>query len=349
MPEPPVPPDPHQALDNAVTDQQAAIDVLTRVLRAMDQWGDFESVVAKTRNLLDRQQRLRADTERQGKQSLGQRLEALTEEERTELRRIARTQEQIAAETENALATLRDFAESLRGKDPAAADSVGTALRAAAGSDVVKQMHDAAGAVGENRTAAAVVNQRTAETTLSRMLAALEERRERELAELVKRIEDHKQALDEILRQQQALLDANREAQSVGAGPAAFSEQGEQQRTVRRNTEHLADEMGRVDRLADAAQLARAATEPMGLAEASLAKADGPLAEAQQQQAVDILTEAATALEQIAEKTDFEAMQRSLAVVQAKLQEVYNEQQEINEQTVPPHRPGRPEEATGSR
>jgi len=320
-------------LRQAGANQQTAIEALAGIIRSMDQWGDFQEVVAKGRDLLDRQQEVRTRTVDQGKRTLGRRPESLSDDEQAQLRQTRRRQLRIAEETEQLLKRLGRLAERRRAKDPAGADALEYALRAALAGEVVKQMRDAAEAIQSNRTAAAVIGQRTAETGLSRMLAALEERRQRQLAELAKRMAGAEQALAEILRRQRELLEATQEAKRLGAADDVFRQHAGRQRTVKRNSLRLADDIEDMQRAAGPARLVRGAAGSMGRAESALNQTDGTAAEEHQADAIDLLAEAVLELEELARQVDFEAMQRSLAVVQAKLEEIRNRQQEVNEQS----------------
>ncbi|MHC4235539.1 MAG: DUF4175 family protein, partial [Planctomycetota bacterium] len=323
--------DRNSRLRQAGDNQQAAIDALARTIRLMDQWGDFQELVAKIRDLLDRQQAVRTQTGEQGKRTLGQPPESLPSAEQAELRRTQRRQLQLAEETEQVLERLRRLAQRHRDKDPAGADALEYALRAALAGDLAKNMRDAAEAIQSNRTAAALIGQRTAETGLSRMLAALQERQQRQLAELAKRIEGTERALAEILRQQRELLEATVESQRLAAGQDVFRQQSGRQHTIQRNTVRLAEDMDDMQRVASPARLIREATDPMGRSKSALDQADGIAAEDHQAEAIDLLVQAALELDELARQANFEAMQRSLAVVQAKLEEIRNHQQDINE------------------
>lgn len=320
-------------LEQADADQQAAIEVLAQVIRLMDQWGDFQEVVNKTRDLLDRQQNVRSATADLGRRTLGQLPEALSDAEGAELRQTQRKQGQLAGEAERLLDRLRRLADRIRAKDPAGADALEQALRAARAAELVQRMGDAAEAAGDNRTAAAVIEQRAAENGLTEMLAGLHERQQRELAELVKRIETAQRAVGELLRQQRELLEANLEAQRLAAEPDVFVKQGGQQHTLKRNTLRLGDDLADMPAAAGAGRLVRQAAAPMGQAEEVLNDGSGAEADDHQADAIDLLAQVALELQQLADQTAHQAMQRSLAALRAKLEGIRNQQQEINDRT----------------
>ena len=328
-------------LEQAGSSQQQVIDALRRVIHLTSQWGDFQEVVNNTRDLLDRQQALRADTAAFSEAAIGQRPDELSEELQAQLRQIERRQTQLAEEADGALARMRRLAERNREQDPAGADALEQAVRAAIAGDVAGRMDAAAKAVSANRTSAALIEQRSAETALAKMLAGLQERQQRELAELAKRLERFEQVVAELLRQQKELLQANREAQQLSAEDQAFIDLAPPQHTLRRNALGLADDMadapggggGAATAGPQPAHLVRKSVEPMGQAEAALIDADGPQAAERQEEAIDLLTQAAERLNQLADQAKEEAYRRSLAALQAKLESIRSRQHGINGRT----------------
>lgn len=331
-----------QLLERAAGDQQATIDALRRTVRLMDQWGDFQEVVNKTRDLLDRQQALRAATTEQGRRTLGQRPEDLSGQQQTRLRQVQRQQSQLADETEALVGRMQRLADGSRAKDPAGADALQQATRAAVASDVTERMRQAAEAVGANRTAAALIDQRTAQSALTSMLEGLQERQQRELAELAKRLESFEQAVAGLLRQQRDLRGANEEAQRLEAEDDTYVGLASPQRRLKRNATRLADDMEELssrgpaaDRSAEnPAQLVRQSAAPMAKAESALTRAEGPRAGAYQTQAIDLLAQAAAELEELARRTREEASRQSMGALRAKLEGIRDTQQDINDQTL---------------
>jgi len=326
-------------LAQAVARQQEATDALGRLIRSMDQWGDFQEVVSKTRDLLDRQQGLRAETVELGGRTLGRRPEDLPEQDQAALRQAQRKQAQLADEAEGLLNRMRHLAQRNRVKDAPGATALDEGVRAAVAGEVTARMRTAAEAVSQNRTAAAVVEQRTAETALARMLASLEERQRRELAELAKRMERFEEVLADLLGRQRDLRAATEEVGQVGAADEVLVELAPRQHTLRRNALRVADDMadlagaGRLAGGAGPARLVRKSGGPMDQAETALAERDGRTAARNQAQAADLLAQAVEQLRELARKAAEEAFRRSMAALQARLEEVREQQQEINTQS----------------
>ncbi|MDO8629612.1 MAG: hypothetical protein Q7R41_03905, partial [Phycisphaerales bacterium] len=147
-------------ISDAAKSQETAMDRLHEVLRAMGQWGTFQGLISRTRDLLDRQSEIRAQTAELGKSMLGKPVESLDGEERNSLRRNQRLQEQLTDDVTQHLARLEQQKSASREKDPSGADAIDAALRGARTNDMTRHLREAAEAIGANRTAAATNEQR---------------------------------------------------------------------------------------------------------------------------------------------------------------------------------------------
>ncbi len=100
------------ALQEAAREEGRALDHLQGVLRTMSQWGHFQGMLTKTRDLVDRQEAVREDTTALGHRTLGKPLESLTAVESAALKRIKRRQEQLAVDLEQLLERMTQHAET---------------------------------------------------------------------------------------------------------------------------------------------------------------------------------------------------------------------------------------------
>lgn len=321
------------ALAEAATQGHAAADRLRALIRQMDQWGDFQDVVSKARDMVDRQERLRRQTRTLGGRTLGKRAEELTPAQRRDLRQLERRQRQLADELGGLLARLGEAAASRAGEDPAGAATMRAALRAASAGEVVERMGRAAAAVAENRLAGAGVEQRLAERGLSQMLAGLEEREVRRLAELVKRLDRADVAAGALLADQEALLAATREAVAAGSAAGVFGGLSSDQARLERNATGLGEALSGSDETSDAGRLIRQSGRMMRRAVDSLSGGDGSGALEPQASAVGKLRAATALLEARARLAAHRASQRMMAAVRARLEEVRVRQVTIREAT----------------
>lgn len=327
-------------LTTAQTAQATAVDELQQVLRWMGRWGDFQAVVAKTRDLLDRQQQVRAAALRQGRAAVGKPIDSLTDKERTSLKRVVREQKQLAREMDQWLDRGRSLRERLQAKDPASVQALDGALRAAVAHRVLPRMKQSAEALDDNRTAAASIEQRAAESGLAAVLSALEARQARELAALRKSVEHMLGAVAEVLRRQEALLAAVEEAVERVSLPArpdattnALANLADEQHAVRRNTQRLGDQMSESPGAARAAAEMDKAPAPMRSAERELRASVPDRAVVGQREAIALLQAALEELRLLAARTEQRIMRQTLAQTRRKLQDIRDRQEEVNGET----------------
>ena len=319
-----------QTLGQAVQSQEAAVERLHALIRVISQWGSFHGLLTRTRDLLDRQEALRHQTTELGKSMLGKPVESLTDPELTKLKRTKRQQGQLADDIEQLLARMKQLSATSRQKDQPGAQALDAALRAARAHETAKHMQTAVEAIEDNRTAAATIAQKTAADGLRKMIAALRDRDNKELEELRKRLERAEDQVAYLLEQQQALRRATHEAGVVGADQATFDSFAQQQRTLKRNTRLLGQELAIVERAAVAARPVRQAAAPMGEAEGHLRESQAEPAKLAQDEAITLLEEALTRLEEVAQETAEEALWRSLEQIRENLEAILSAQRDVN-------------------
>lgn len=318
-------------LQAAAAAQAQAIEQLNSVLRNMSSWGAFQGLVARSRDLLDRQNAVRTQTAELSGAALGKPVESLTPEEAAALKRVERQQDQLAGDLERHLASLEQVAAATREKDPAGASAIDDALRAARANDAQKHAESAVDAIQANRTAAATMEQRAAAEAMRKMIAALRERDERELAELRKRLEDAEELVADLLKQEQDIKGASHEAVSVGADQAAFSELSGQQRTLARNTRMLAEDIAEIGKAVSASRHVRSAVDPMGRAEVELAGRQPAAAGPSQDQAIAHLEDALADLQALVQEDADDAFRRTLSHIHEELQAILDAQRPVTD------------------
>ncbi len=319
-----------QALQSVTGLQQEALDRLNEVLRTMSQWGAFQGLVARTRDLHDRQTALRTQTAELGPTLLGKPVESLSPTEAVALKRLERQQDQLADDVERHLTTMEQLAGATRDKDSSGAEAIDDSLRVGRAQELAKRVRQAADAIRSNRTAAASLDQKTAAETLRKMIATLREREERELAQLRKRLERAEDEVAVLLEQQLGLRTATHEATLVDAADSAYADWETGQRTLARNAKMLADDLAEVPRAAGAATHVRQSAEPMGKAEGQLRARRAGLAVEHQDDALKRLQDALTELENMARDSAEDALRRTISHIHDELEAILNGQQAIN-------------------
>lgn len=318
-------------LQTAAAAQMQAIERLNVVLRGMSSWGAFQGLVARSKDLLDRQNTIRAQTAGLTHASLGKPVESLTPEEVAALKRVERQQDQLAGDIERHMANLDQVAQTTRERDPAGAGAIEDALRAARANEVQKHADAAVEAIQGNRTAAAALEQRAAAEAIRKMIAALRERDERELAELRKRLEDAEELVADLMKQQQDIKTATHEADAVGADQPVFADLSTQQRTLARNTRMLSEDISQIERAVSASRHVRLAVDPMSQAEVELSASKPVVAEPAQDRAIGHLQDALDDLQALVQEDAAAAFRRTLTQIQEELQAILDAQKPVTE------------------
>lgn len=319
------------ALDEAARQETDALERLRGALRVMAQWGDFQGLVAKTRDLLDRQNDLRHQTDALGRATLGKTPESLSESESAALQRTQRQQEQLTGDFDQLTRHMEQLRDRAWDKDPAGADAIDAALRSARAQDIAKRLRGAADAIGQNRTAAATVDQQAAADAIRRMIHALKQREDRELALLKKQVERAEEQVAELLESQRALRGATADADQTKAAAPVVVDLADQQRTLRRNTRLVGEELAVEEKTAAAARWVREAVAPMSEAERQLDASAAAPALPEQDRAIVLLSDALAELQAQAQAIADQQLRRTLAQIREELESLHAAQEGVNE------------------
>ncbi|MBU0716665.1 MAG: hypothetical protein KJ749_00315, partial [Planctomycetes bacterium] len=317
-------------LRSALDHESTAAAQIRQVLQTMTQWGSFQGVLARTRDVLDRQTDLRTQTADMGKSTLGRSIADLTSDEQVALKRLAHRQNQIADDVVQLLARLEGLVRAADEGDPSGAEAAEAAARAARAGDLSKRVQSAAQAVEENRTAAATIDQKVAVDVMQKMVATLEEREDRELARLRRRLQRAEDQIDALIDDQQALHAATQEALAIKAPDSALIPLEQQQGTLERNTRLLAGELEDATDVGDVAIAVRHAAAPMKDAETRLVERKLEPAGEAQAEALMLLRAARAQLEALAQAAAERELRRSLAHIREALESLLSNQQEIS-------------------
>ncbi|NOS99305.1 MAG: hypothetical protein HOP29_01605 [Phycisphaerales bacterium] len=338
-------PSPPIDLAVALDRQQALADALRDVIRELDEWGDFQAVVNRTRDLFDRQQALHDQTARLAERTLGQRADELSADNHAAVRQTHRMQDQLAGDLNGLLERIQSLVHdetgaarvesaSPDGRDPPnAVEQIPTLIGIAAAEETVKHMHAAADAIDQNRLAGAGLEQQAAQRGLREMLARLQERDVRRLMELAKRSRDALRAVAELRDQQTALRVAVREAVDLAAPADVLTGLAAEQTRLRQNAEQLARDLFDDEETAAAGEFVRIAAADMNRGERQLLDGHGAAADPSQAAAIDQLNRAVAVLEEQARNAAQAATQRMLAAVGNALEQIRDGQQSVNTDT----------------
>lgn len=323
--------DAEELAESAREKQDEAIRGLDEMLRRLSEWGHFQGVVTRARDLLDRQQTLREDTRSFAKETLGRRAEDLSEEQAKRLAVLRRRQQQLGGELKQFLERMESLARDGSSESESAAEVAAEAGRTAEAHDVTRRAEEATSALDQNRSAAATIEQKAVSQGLRAVLRTLREKDSRELAALRKKLEDAREQVAMLLERQVDLRLVTEEASGLGASAQqAMAMAGDQSR-IATNTQLLADELARKDRMGDAAQALRESSSPMERARGGIATADFSTALTNQDEAIARIEDVLAMLDALADEAAEESLRRSLQQIRDDLQEILSQQQEVDE------------------
>ncbi|MCH8148876.1 MAG: hypothetical protein IH987_12905, partial [Planctomycetes bacterium] len=320
-----------EALSDASRNQSSAVEQLRVLLGSMAQLGDFQALVGRTRDLIDRQDEIRSQTQHLGKSLLGKAIESLDAKEAAALRRVQRRQAQLAGDVGQLLARLQRSRATPDEQDPSGQEAIDDAIRAARTSKVDGKVKSAAEAIAGNRTAAASIDQKAAAAGLRKMLRALQKRQDRELDRLRKVVRDAASEVRQLLEEQTDLREATNEAVLITPETETLAELGDGQRVIGMNTRALGDELEERVQTFDAARVVRSAADRMTAAEKRLGTGDALSAREAQDQAIAELTEAIELLNALDRRVAKEEMRRTLGEIQSVLESMVQAERHIDD------------------
>lgn len=324
----------HSDLKDSASSQHGAIDALRDMIREIDQWSDFEHAARKVRELLDRQEALGRDIDHLARSIEGRPLDELHTVDRTELSRAGTGQTLLVRETGELLERMAVLATELAGSDQAASESLNRARDVGIQRGAVQHMTDAAEFIRSNRANRARASQAESASALRAMLAAMDDKPRRALADLSRRVADELARLERIIAAQRELLTRTR---TVADGPqlvGALAGIAGRQETLGRTTLKLAAdiEAQEDEGIAAKADLHEAAGRMAEVVE-FLESDRQPDAEAGQQAALDVLVSAFNRLQRLQLQTERLLGEYSMAAIREELEAIRLAQSRLREES----------------
>ena len=324
----------HSDLMDSAEDQRGAIDALRSMIREIDQWSDFEDAARKVRELLDRQEALGRDIDHLARSIEGRPLDKLHTLERTELARAGTGQSLLARETDELLERMAALASELAGTEKPASESLKRARDVGVQRGAIRHMSEAAEFIRSNRVNRARGSQAESASSLRAMLAALDDKPRRALADLSRRVADVIARLERIVAVQRELLE---KTQAIGDGSRsveALVGLAGRQETLGRTTRTLAADIEpRQDEgIAAKAELHEAARRMAEVVE-PLESGRSVDAEAGQQEALGLLVSALDRLQQLQAQTERLLGEYSMAAIREELDAIRQAQVKLREES----------------
>jgi hypothetical protein len=322
-----------QSLADARKDQQSIADELKRMLDGLSEFETYRGVVKDAQTLLKQQE----ETMKQAADAatrpdlMGKSPETLTPEQKADLDNMAARQSDLSKNLQNLLERMDELAKNLDESDPLAA----SAMREAANENRQKgtgaKMNEAAERLQRNQMGQARSRQEASRQELRDLVDSLENRREKELARLVKELKNAESEMKELRRRQAQNLKATREAKQ---NPNA-QERKEQLKRLSKEQEQIQQELKRqLQKLAKlnaerAARAGQQASGKMGKAQQQLDQDQGDDADQNEEEALADLNDAQDELEEMRREAEERLAMEQLARMGDQLRSLAERQEKM--------------------
>jgi len=311
--------------------QDRVIASLERMLGQLARWDNYRRFHRRIGQLLRDQKEAAGRATELGRRTLSRELKDLNPQEAADLKTLARWQLELARRLEATLEQMGQTSLQLRDSDPLAAETVSDALGRARQLAISDQMRSAGGYLQQNQIGQAIGRQRRSIQDLQEILDILANRREHELARLVKKLRQAESDLTQLEGEQRQLQKQMQKAAGdpdQAAGGRQLKRLAQQQNRLEQLTRSLARRLERL--LADrAAGSTGQAADKMAQAGQSARSGGGQSASQQAQGARKDLEEARRQLTKNRRKAKAELATEQLSRLQDTLQHLYRRQEKV--------------------
>ncbi|MBX3394534.1 MAG: hypothetical protein KF841_04115 [Phycisphaerae bacterium] len=246
----------HAALEESIGAQRQALAEFADFLEALQRWSEFADAGRVIRDLLDRQEELIRQSGALARETLSNSIEELSAAQQNALADLGASQSRLRSESVAAFRGLNELAATLATSDPASATTLIRAAAMAAESAIIENMASASAEIERNRLRGARESQASAADGLRRVLASMEQRIDRELADLSRDVSDLAGAVEKLLRAQEALIEQAHSLPEQSAQPLESPRLADRQRTLAQTAEGVSGRVNGVDHEAMSAKFA---------------------------------------------------------------------------------------------
>jgi hypothetical protein len=239
-----------ESLAAAVAGQDEVVESLERMLGELSPWDNYRGFHREIGRLRREQEELKDETSDVGRETLTKDVKELDSQQQADLKKLASRQLDVARRFDRIQERMERAAGELDASEPLAAGTIADALHQARQRGVGSKMRAAARHVEENQVGQASEEQRALSEDLREVLDILANRREHELARLVKKLREAERQLDEMREQQEGLRKKWAEAAERPDGGAERRRELErltrQQQELQAQTERFARTLARL-------------------------------------------------------------------------------------------------------
>jgi hypothetical protein len=244
-----------------VDSQQEVRDELTDLIKLLDRDEDTWVVKQQLEDLIKQQHELEQATQKLGQQTIGKKPEDLTEQQRSEMDKIAQKQRDVRDQTRDLIDEMRERDKALEKIDPQAAESMRAAADRAEQQQLDKDMEQAAQDAEQNKMSSATAKQQQAQSTMQQMLKDIAESKRAQAQQLIRQLASLIESIQRLITVQEneltllatatdtknfsgldrSMIRLNQNTQSV-AGEARSA--GQEARRIARALDRAADTQG---------------------------------------------------------------------------------------------------------
>jgi hypothetical protein len=325
--------DARQALAQARTYQQAIADELQKMLDGLSEFETYRGVVKDAQALLKQhEQTMKETAESSSKPDLmGKPVNELTPEQKADLGNLAARQSQVAKNLRDLLERMDEMAKRLEETDPLAGAALKEAAEQSRKQATAGKLGEAADQLERNQMGQAESRQEQARQEIRDLVDSIQNRRERELARLVKELKNAEADLRKLRVRQAQNLKKTRDAQKKPDSKERKAElqklakeQAEIQKELKRQLQKLAKL--NAERAGRAGENARA---KMSKAESQLDQDQADEAGKDQEEALADLNDAQDELEQTRRDAEEQLATEQLAKMGDHLKSLAERQEKV--------------------
>jgi hypothetical protein len=326
-----------KALAEAKTNQKSIADELQKMLDNLSEFETYRGVVKDAQELVKQQeQAMKQSAEVAARPEMtGKPQEDLTPEQRGELSNQAARQGQIRSGLQKLLERMGEMAGRLDESDPLASAALREAAEKSQKQGTAGKLGEAAEKLERNQMGSARSRQEQARNEMRDLVDSIQNRREKELARLVKELKNAENELAQTRARQARNLQKTREARrnpNVEQRREQLKRLAKEQAEIRKDLERQLQRLAKLS--ADAAARAgRTASGKMGQAQENMDQDQGEQADREQEEALANLEEAQDDLEETRREAEEQLAVEQLARIGDQLKSLAERQGKVVEET----------------
>ncbi len=321
-----------QQLAHAHAAQNQAMRTMRNLLNQLGAQGEFDALLAQTRNMLHHQQLLQNQLKALAGKTIGMNMNQLPPALQKALQHLAEKQNALAGKAAKLADKLQQAAQALQKSNPALAAALASAAKIAQHQAVSSAMQLAAGAINKNQMQSGSAGQAHAHKALSDMLKALNSARSKSLRQLAKQLRDLIKIVAQLIIRQKALIAVTPHA-GIKASETALAASANRESRLQLDTLAICGRADQVDQSGHLGEDLRAAGGNMGQATGSLLRDHQPHALGHENSALHHLQRALALLQKQLKKVQKKQRQNQIASLKKQYQLLLKAQESLLNQS----------------